>query len=220
MRTEEQKQNKKEYDKKYRQIPEVKRRRQKRGKEYNKEYYLKNKEKIIERSKKYYQKNKEYFKEYRKEYYQRPKVKARRNEYKKEYEQRPEVKARRKIYFQRNKERWNKYFQQRKKVDKEFYLTCKLRFQLKSALRKYSKTGKIMTSKKYGIDYKAIIEHLKPFPKDIKNYDIHHIKQLATFNFINEDGTTNIEEVRKSFTPENLILLTKEEHRKIHKSCS
>ena len=74
-----------------------------------------------------------------------------------------------------------------------------------------------MTSKKYGVDYKAIIEHLKPFPKDLENYDIHHIKPLHKFNFINEDGTTNLEEVRKSFTPKNLILLTEEEHIKIHK---
>ena len=95
-------------------------------------------------------------------------------------------------------------------------IKMRLRAQLRNLLLRYFKTGKVITSKKYGIDYKAIIEKLKPFPKDIKNYDIHHIKPLATFNFINEDGSTNLEEVRKSFTPENLILLTKEEHKEIH----
>ncbi len=142
----------------------------------------------------------------------------------KEYRQRPEVIQRRKDYYQDNKEKIiryiNEYIKQRIRTDKEYYLTHKLRNQVRKALMNYSKTGKIMSSKEYCIDYKAIIEHLKPFPENIRDYDIHHIKQLVTFNFINEDGSTNLKEVRKAFTPENLILLTKEQHKKIHKTCS
>jgi len=220
MKIEEQKQKKKEYDKIYRQIPEVKVRKKRLNKIYSKEYYQKNKKRLNKKGREYYQKNKDKMKEYHKKYREKNKDNPKFKQKKKEYEQRAEVILRRKIYFQKNKGRWNKYYQQRKKIDKEFYLTCKLRFQLKSSLRKYSKTGKIMTSKKYGVDYKAIIEHLKPFPEDIRGYDIHHIKPLVKFNFLNEDGSTNLEEVRKSFAPENLILLTKEEHQKIHNSCS
>ena len=54
-----------------------------------------------------------------------------------------------------------------------------------------------MKSKKYGIDYKAIIEHLKPFPKDISIYHIDHIKPLCSFDL------TSPKEVKKAFAPEN-----------------
>ncbi len=176
-------------------------------------------------------------KEYLKEYYQRPHVKKKR----KAYYQIPEIKEKQKEYYkgysQRNKKRnkkrikeyrqttkgkqsINSYQRQRKKTNIDYYLICKLRCQVKLALRKYSNTGKIMTSKKYGIDYKSIIEHLKPFPKDLRDLDLHHIKQLVKFKFINKDGSTNLEEIRKAFTPENLILLTKEEHKKAHNGCS
>ena len=245
MITEEQKQKRKEYLKEYYKIPEVKKRIKEYHKKYTKKYYQDNKEIIKEREKEYNKNNKEKIKEKRKEYFkgyfQRPEVKVKKKEYFKGYFQRPEIKQRTKDnykeYHKNNKDRnkkrikeyrqtlkgkqsINNYQKQRKEIDLNYYLICKLRCQVKSALRRYSKTGKIMTSKKYGIDYKAIIEHFKPFPKDIRGYDIHHIKQLSKFNFINEDGTTNIEEVKKSFTPKNLILLTEEEHRKIPKECS
>lgn len=75
-----------------------------------------------------------------------------------------------------------------------------------------------MTSKQYGIDYKAIIEHLKPFPKDYltsKNkYHIHHIKPLHTFNFIHKDGSTKLKEVQRAFSPTNHKWLTIKEHKK------
>lgn len=70
-------------------------------------------------------------------------------------------------------------------------------------LKMSTKTGKIMTSKKYGIDYKAIIEHLKPFLADISLYHMDHIKPLRSFNFVNKDGSTNLEEVRKANVPTN-----------------
>ena len=65
-----------------------------------------------------------------------------------------------------------------------------------------------MSSKKYGINYKAIIEHLKPFPEDLLNYHIDHIKPICAFNL------NNLEEVRQAFSPENHQWLTAEENRK------
>ena len=81
-----------------------------------------------------------------------------------------------------------------------------LQTRLGDALRRYTKTGKIMSSSKYKIDYKAVIEHLmKTLPKDFnqRKYHIDHKICLASFNLINQDGSTNLEEVRKAFEPEN-----------------
>ena len=49
------------------------------------------------------------------------------------------------------------------------------------------------------------------------NYDNHHIKPLYTLNLINKDYSINFEEIKKAFAPENHRLLTKKEHKKIHK---
>ena len=72
------------------------------------------------------------------------------------------------------------------------------------ALTHYSKTGKIRKSKDYGINYKAIIEHLKPFPKDIKRYELDHIIPLSLFDH------NDPEQIKKAWAPENLQWLTKE----------
>jgi hypothetical protein len=73
----------------------------------------------------------------------------------------------------------------------------RLRTRLRIALNDYTKTGKIMSSNKYGIDYKKIIEHLKPFPEDLSKYHIDHIIPLVSFDL------TNQEEIKKAFAPEN-----------------
>ena len=65
-----------------------------------------------------------------------------------------------------------------------------------------------MSSKKYGINWKEIIESLKPFPENLKDFEIDHIIHLHTFNL------TNPEEVKKAFATSNLRWLTMEENRK------
>ena len=81
--------------------------------------------------------------------------------------------------------------------NKEIKIKHNLRVSLSTAFKKYSTTGKIVTSKKYGINYKAIIKHLKPFPKDISKYHIDHIKPLCSFDF------NNPEDIKLAFAPEN-----------------
>jgi len=100
--------------------------------------------------------------------------------------------------------------------DPEFLLKERVRGNFKRCFRQFVKSGKVMSSKQYGFDSAAIIEYLKPFPLDIENYEVHHIIQLHTFKFLNEDGTINLEEVAKAFAPENHMLVTIEEHREIH----
>ncbi len=176
----------------YFQNPESIRRR----KEYNKSYHNN-------------QENKIRLKKLRDEYLQRPEVKERnrilattkykekRREYWKEYGKRPEVRL-----------RINKNDRMRRKIDKEYAIIDRLRRSLNHAMSKYSKTGKIMKSKKYGLDWKKIINSLKPFPENIKSYEIDHIKPLHTFNLENK------EEIKKAFDPSNLQWLTIEENRK------
>lgn len=120
-----------------------------------------------------------------------------RAKYWKEYGKRPEVRKR-----IREKERL------RRQIDKEFVTVDRLRRSLNHALTKYSETGKIRSSKKYGINWQEIIESLKPFPEDLKNFEIDHIIPLYIFDL------TNNEEVKKEFSSSNLQWLTRKENRR------
>ena len=122
--------------------------------------------------------------------------KEKRAEYGKEYFKRPGVRA---------KIRKNEKL--RRQTDINFLIRNRLRRSLNHALTKYSKTGKIMSSKNYGIDWKEIIESLKPFPIDLKKFEIDHIIPMHTFDL------TNPEEVKKAFSPSNLQWLTIKENR-------
>ena len=187
-------------------------------KERGKKYYHDNKEKILKRQHKNYQRPevKQKQKEYHKEYYLRPENKARKKERDKKYRSKPENKARIKEqsrnYHQINKKKRDDNVRRRKKTDKDFAIKSRLRHLLRRTFKYYTKTGKIMVAKKYGIDYKKMIESLKPFPKDISNYHIDHKKPLCSFTFINEDGSTDLEEIKKAFAPENLQWLTAHEN--------
>lgn len=199
-------------------------------KEYHREY-----------GKKYYQRNKEKIRRMARENEQRPEVKKRRKEHRKNYyethkemfrslkkryheEHREEILKDGKRYYQEHKEEKREY-ERRHKNDKrhtspEYKLRENLRRRLHQALKVYTNTGKIYSSKEYGIDYKAIIEHLKPFPADFSSgsYNAHHLKPLCTFKFINEDGTQNLEAIKEAFKPENHKIITEEEHKEIHKN--
>ena len=74
-------------------------------------------------------------------------------------------------------------------------------------MKSYTKTGKVKSSKKYGIDWNKIIEHLKPFPKDLSNYEIDHIRPLCSFDL------ENPKEFEKAFNPQNHQWLTIQENR-------
>lgn len=201
----------------------------------NREYYNKNKEIILKKNKKYYNqkeiklKRKIYAKKYylenkekRKEYLNKNKeiiLQKRKERYKLNVEKERENN---KKYYYGNKRKINSYrnvyYKKRRQIDRNFLIKIRLRQKLSKTIKKYILYNKVGSSKEYGIDYKKIIEHLEPFPKDLSEYQIHHIKPLFTFNFLNDDGSTNLEEIKKAFAPENHVLITINEHRKIHGS--
>lgn len=111
-----------------------------------------------------------------------------------------------KAYKKKNKEHikawFRTYMKKRRRNDYNFYISTNLRVAFYEALKRYSTTGKICSSKKYGVNYKAIIEHLKPFPKDIQNYHIDHIIPLSIWDL------SNPKHIKKAFAPENFQWLT------------
>lgn len=155
-------------------------------KSYMKEYYYKHNRKDYFKEYFHKEENKKKKDDYMKEYHSRPEVKEHKEEYRKEYISKPEKKL-----------MVNKNGRERRKRDFKFKISCNLRCLLSNAFKLYSKTGKIMSSKKYGIDYKAIIEHLKPFPPNIKEYHIDHIIPLSLFDF------NNPIHIKKAFLPHN-----------------
>lgn len=122
------------------------------------------------------------------------------------------VSAERKEYLRlqylRNKEKRNLSIRNKRINDINFALRSRLRALFLNALKRYTQEGKISNSDKYGIDYKSIIEHLKPFPEDLSKYHIDHIKPICLFDL------TNSEEIKKAFAPENHQWLTIEENLK------
>ena len=71
-------------------------------------------------------------------------------------------------------------------------------------MRTYSKKGKIVSLKKYGININNIIKHLKPFPKNREKYEIDHIIPLSKFDF------NNLKQIKIAFAPTNHQWLPKE----------
>ena len=50
---------------------------------------------------------------------------------------------------------------------------------------------------------------------EVQNWEIHHIRPLDTFNFLNEDGTDNYDVIREANSLDNLIPLLREDHKKV-----
>ncbi len=178
----------------------AKEKKTKRKKEYRSRPEVKEREKIY--SKKYEQRPE--VKEMRRKRRQRPEVKDR----ERALNQRPEVKKRKKAYKQRSevKEKRNKNARKRRKTDLDFKIRSYLTTRLNEVFKAYSTIGKQHTSKKYGINFTKIIEHLKPFPKDVSKYHIDHIIPLSKFDF------NDLEQIKKAFAPKNHQWLTVKEN--------
>ncbi len=163
----------------------------------------------------------------RKHYNRRPEIKKQRSLWEKEYRKRhPEWKEKHRLRaitaYREKRALYQKEYGKRPEVrekikakeklrlrtDKEFAIADRLRRSLNHAMNKYSQTGKIMNSKKYGINWNDIINSLKPFPDNLKEYEIDHIIPLHTFNL------SDPENIKIAFAPTNLQWLTMKENRK------
>lgn len=168
-------------------------------------YYLRHRTVLIEKMKEYYSENKDKFKQYRKKYYRENLDKIK--EYKKNNidwlrvaKRLWNLRNRKDILKQRSIK--NKL---RRKEDTQFLCRNRIRRVFENGIRAYKRTGRIATSKKYPIDFKAIISYLQPFPKDTLKYHIDHIKPLCLFDLTIE------EEIKKAFAPKNHQWLTVED---------
>lgn len=164
------------------------------------------------------------YREKKKAYYQLPEVKARihafyhtpnqkkkkfdyqriwtkspkRKMWLKKYRSRKDVKKRlratRQKYYQKSetKEQRRNYL----KMNLTACVAYRLRRRLQATFKTHG-TRKTQVSKKYGIDWNAIIKHLGPMPNDGKKYDIDHLVPLSYFDFHYP------EHIRAAFLPEN-----------------
>ena len=193
-----------EYKRNYNQRPETK--------EKNRNYYL-SKQEII----------KEKHRVYSKEYYKKNEtlLKLKAKIYRQENKEKDYIRNRK--YYLNNREKCNKKVQdwrnknvlkvklirkRGRKKDKMFFIRKRIADRLRRIVKDYIKTGKIPSKNFLGIDYKAIIEGLKPFPEDISKYHIDHFLPLSSFDL------TKSEEIKKAFSPSNHRWLLKEDNLK------
>jgi len=182
-----------------------------RDNEYSKKYYQKNKQVRLLKCKQYREKEREKIKIYHNNFYKNNKEKwnglnEARKDYQKQY--------REKMDKDEKRLKFREYYERVIKKSPDAMIKKRLRRRVRQAFNTHMKTKKIRKSDEYGIDYELIINNLKPFPSDIQKYDIDHIRCLASFNFINDDGIININEIKKAFEPTNHQWLLSEENLK------
>jgi len=156
---------------------------------------------------------------YQKKYNSAPEGRARTQKYEKSPRRRILNKISGKRWRERNSEkvkRWHARYQRenRKEIsarelerlnrDPDFRMRKNLRRLLLGALEKYTENGKAMSSKKYGINFDAIIQKVGPRPDDGRKWHVDHIRPLASFDL------NDSEQVRQAFSPRNLRWLPAE----------
>ncbi len=166
----------------------------------------KNKEEINRKAREERSKNKKHVQEREKKWYNKNKIRIRKAK-RIWHKNNPEVG---KKYRLENKEKYREYqknyVKNKRRTDEKFNRMERLRWSLNKAFKHYSKTGKAYNSKKYGINFQGICEHLGPKPEG--NFQIDHIRPLRSFDF------DNLEQVREAFAPENHQWLTAEENQR------
>ena len=176
--------------------------------------YLKEYRKKTSCRKKYYYQNREKSIEYSKQWYRNNKKRKQKTDKKRYEDKYDEIRAEAKDYYKKNstkiKKKTAEYKRNRYIIDKEFRIKSRLRHRLSEAFRRYSKNGKVLSSKDYDINYNKIFSYIGKCPGNLKNYHIDHIIPLCVFNFDNKDH------VKIAFLPENHQWLEKKANLKKH----
>lgn len=73
-------------------------------------------------------------------------------------------------------------YKKRINTDIQYKLRRRLSSNVRRMTKRFNDSGVLYVCKNKNIDYRAIIEHLSPFPKDIENYHIDHIIPLKAFD--------------------------------------
>jgi len=191
--------------------------------QYNKQYYLDNKNKIKNNVKLYQENNKEYCLKFRKEYYQNNKEKIiiKNKEWRMNNPEKiklnrispEERRKKRKENIESARKKGREYVSKRKKLEPEYKLKATI-----SHLFYYSITVNNLTKNKElmkytGISYSDYINHFKiNYPIEFDGlsekgkYHIDHIIPVSAYDF------TNGEEIKKCWMPENLRIITASEN--------
>ena len=169
-------------------------------------------EEILKKSRARYHENKEYYKKW--EEANKEKRARQRHEYyiahKEEIKERAELNKERRRVNSRN-------LYHKNKKDPNYRLLRKCRDFVHRCLtsKKLYSTRKVL-----GYTPNDLREHLEAnfygnMNWEVQNWEIHHIRPLTTFNFLNEDGTDNYEAIKEANCLDNLIPLLEEDHKKL-----
>lgn len=196
---------KKIYRKKYNQehaleLKEYRERNKNKAKEYSKKYRKDNQAYLRKKRKEYEKTHKEQIKKYRK--LNKHKFPSNSSEYYKKY-------------YQENKERVKEISVKSKRKQRQ-NLGVKIRDAISSqitfAIKKHKQNKTFKSFELLDYTPEDLIKHLESLFQEGMNWDnygyygwhIDHIKPVASFNLINEDGSQNLEEIKKCWALENL----------------
>lgn len=169
--------------------------------DYSKEYYKKNYDILKKKQQESYLKNKDYILKRQQEYYINHKEE--RKEYYKKYRKKPE-----------NKIKINNYIKQRKKEDKLYEFSNRIRHLIKRSISKMGYTKKSKTYQILGCDFETVYNHLLKTYK--KNYGVdYNFKEKVHIDHIIPISTAKTEEdVVKLCHYTNLQILKAEDNLK------
>lgn len=88
-------------------------------------------------------------------------------------------------------------------ADDRYLIERRLRARLRGVVRRGTSP---CVSKRYGIDWQKVLDHLGPCPGDLRDWHVDHIRPVCSFDLLDDD------QVRLAFAPENHQWLPREEN--------